>query len=191
MTLGFYFDVNKCSGCRTCHMACKERHNFNIGSILRKVSSFEVGTYPNVTGFRYSSSCYHCENPACMPVCPKSAIFRATDGTVLLETSMCIGCRLCEQACPYNALQFVADQNVMAKCDSCISLRMKGENPVCVDACNMRCLDFGDLQTLTQTHGPDLVQELPITPPANLTSPRVLIKPKPSSLSTNARKVEI
>ncbi|MEM5817672.1 MAG: 4Fe-4S binding protein, partial [Desulfitobacterium hafniense] len=26
MALGFYFDVNKCIGCRTCQVACKDRN---------------------------------------------------------------------------------------------------------------------------------------------------------------------
>ena len=27
MSLGFYVDVQRCIGCRTCQVACKDRHN--------------------------------------------------------------------------------------------------------------------------------------------------------------------
>lgn len=49
MSLGFYVDVQRCIGCRTCQVACKDRHNLQAaGPRTRRVGSFECGTYPEV-----------------------------------------------------------------------------------------------------------------------------------------------
>ena len=52
MSLGFYVDVQRCIGCRTCQVACKDRHNLQAaGPRTRRVGSFECGTYPEVGMF--------------------------------------------------------------------------------------------------------------------------------------------
>ena len=191
MALGFYFDVNKCIGCRTCHLACKDLHDLNLGPILRTVRNFEVGRYPDADGYRYSGACYHCGNAVCTDICPTGALFRADDGTVQLNTDQCIGCMFCADNCPYNAPKLDEDKGVASKCDSCKALRDTGANPACVDSCLMRCLEFGDLDELQAKHGPGLFNELPILPSAGTTQPRVLIKAKPCALRTDFREVEI
>ena len=189
--LGFFFDTNKCIGCRTCHVACKDLHNLNLGPITRKVRAFEVGSFPNVDGFRLAESCYHCTNARCIRACPTAAIYRAEDGTVQVNQELCIGCAACVPVCPYGAPQMDTDKRVMVKCDSCIELRAAGQNPVCVDACLMRCIDFGTMGELAAKHGPGLVSELPVMPSSRTTNPNVVIKAKPVALRRDFREVEI
>ncbi|MDR0511662.1 MAG: 4Fe-4S dicluster domain-containing protein [Treponema sp.] len=191
MALGFYIDTNKCIGCRACHIACKDLNDLNLGPIFRKIRSFETGTYPNVDGYRFSGSCNHCENAPCVRVCPTNALHYAADGTVQLNADQCIACKACLNSCPYGAMQFIADRGVAGKCDSCKSSRDLGGNPVCVDSCLMRCLDFGDLAELQAKYGPGLTSDLPILPPSNITNPRLLIKVKPSAQRSDFREVEI
>jgi len=63
----------------------------------------------------------HCDEPACVTVCPTGASYkRAEDGIVLVNESLCIGCKLCSWACPYGAREFDADEGVMKKCTLCI-----------------------------------------------------------------------
>ena len=190
MALGFYFDTNKCIGCRACHVACKDLHDLNVGPILRKVRAFEVGTFPNVDGFRYSGSCYHCANASCVEICPTGAMNYAADGTVQLDAAVCLNCRVCAIVCPYDAPQMDEDRDIMAKCDSCKDLRAAGKNPFCVDACVMRCLEFGNMDELRAKHGPGLVTELPALP-RGAAEPRVLIKAKQCALSVDFVEVEI
>ena len=33
MSLGFYVDVQRCIGCRTCQVACKDRHNLQAAAL--------------------------------------------------------------------------------------------------------------------------------------------------------------
>jgi len=118
-------------------------------------------------------------------------MYYANDGTVQHDDKKCIGCRYCTWNCPYGAPQYIEDNGIVGKCDSCKELRDAGGNPVCVDACLMRCLDFGDLDELREKYGPDLVQELPILPASNITNPSLLVNPKPCSLAENYREMEI
>ncbi|MCL2373852.1 MAG: 4Fe-4S dicluster domain-containing protein [Treponema sp.] len=191
MALGFYLDTNKCIGCRTCHITCKDLRGLGLGPVFRKVRAFETGAYPDVDGFRYCGSCNHCENALCVTACPVNALSYAADGTVQLDADTCIACKACITACPYGAIEFVEEWGVAGKCDSCKSLREAGSNTACVDSCVMRCLDFGDMAALQAKYGPGLTSDLPILPASSRTRPRLLIKAKASALRADFREVEI
>lgn len=129
----------------------------------------------NVTAYSVSFACMHCETAVCKEVCPASAITKREDGVVLIDQDKCIGCRYCQWACPYGAPQFNEEAGVMTKCTFCEDLLAQGQNPACVDACVMRCLDFGDLEELRQKYG-DLAAIEPL-PTASITKPSLVITP--------------
>ena len=187
--LGFYYDATYCTGCKTCQIACKDKNRLDIGTIFRTVKDYEIGEYPNASIYHISMSCNHCENPACVTVCPTGAMYIAEDGTVIHDDDMCIGCKSCVNICPYGVPQFDEDKNIVRKCDACASLRAKGMKPACVDACPMRALDFGDRDELIAKYGPDLVSDIAILPDSALTGPNVLIKAKPCALEEDFREL--
>ena len=100
----------------------------------------------------FPRSCLHCDEPACVTVCPTGASYkRAEDGIVLVNADICIGCKLCSWACPYGAREFDEDDGVMKKCTLCID-RIYNENlaeedrvPACVATCPAKARHFGDL----------------------------------------------
>ena len=100
----------------------------------------------------FPRSCLHCEQPACVTVCPTGASYkRAEDGIVLVDEDKCIGCKLCSWACPYGAREYSHVEGVMKKCTLCID-RIYNENlpeaerePACVQVCPTRARHFGDL----------------------------------------------
>lgn len=190
MSLGFYVDMTRCSGCGTCVYACKDRLDLGtIGVSPRRVHRYQTGTYPEVRGFATSVSCNHCEEPACVANCPTGAMFKGEDGLVLHDDDACISCQTCMNSCPYGAPQYVEADNLIVKCDTCKALREGGYAPVCVDACPYRALEFGDLDELRAAHGDDLVREVAVLPGADMTGPNLLIKARPAAQESEWREV--
>ena len=192
MSLGFYVDQQRCIGCRTCQVACKDRRDLqSAGPRPRRVDSFECGTYPDVSLFHLALSCNHCDEPACVAGCPTAALHKADDGTVQYDADRCVVCRNCMTVCPYGAPQHDEDANLIAKCDACKALRDAGRNPVCVDACPMRAIEFGELDELRAAHGDDLTSELPVLPSADVTHPNLLLRPSAGALREDFREVTL
>ena len=192
MSLGFYVDLQRCIGCRTCQVACKDRRDLqSAGPRPRRVDSFECGTYPDVSLFHLALSCNHCDEPACVAGCPTAAMHKADDGTVQYDADRCVVCRNCMTVCPYGAPQHDEDANLIAKCDACKALRDAGRNPVCVDACPMRAIEFGELDELRAAHGDDLTSELPVLPSADVTHPNLLLRPSAGALREDFREVTL
>ena len=191
--LGFYFNQDNCVGCRACQMACKDRNDLEVGYFFRHVTSFETGAYPRVGLYHYAATCNHCASPACVVVCPQGAMYiDVGDGTVQHDDTLCIGCQQCAKACPYGVPVYIESQEIVRKCDSCKPLRDAGGNPVCVDACNMRVLEFGDLDELAAAHpGEDLVCDLPVLPDSSATTPSLLVNPRAFALEEDYRDVMV
>ncbi len=159
---GFYFNVNDCSGCKACQIACKDKNELPIGIKWRRVFEYGGGNWvqdgdfqvpSNLFAYFVSSACMHCEAAPCVDVCPTSAMTKRDDGIVYIETSKCIGCGYCGWACPYGAPQFDEEAGVMTKCNMCMDLVDQGKKPACVDGCPLRALDFGELSELRAKYG--------------------------------------
>lgn len=182
--LGFYFNMQACIGCHTCQIACKDKNDLPVGIFYRWVRSFEGGRFPDPYTFNYSSACNHCKNPECVRACPTGAMHKVDDGTVQHDDDACIGCRSCMSMCPYDVPQFFEDIGIAGKCNACIDLRNEGGNPACVNACMMRCLEFGDLEELRERHaGEELASTLPILPDSEITVPSLLVNPSPEAVA--------
>jgi anaerobic dimethyl sulfoxide reductase subunit B (iron-sulfur subunit) len=142
---GFYFDESRCIQCRTCEMSCKSAHNVEPGVKLRHVLDTWKGQFPDVTHTFFSLACMHCEQPACVAVCPTGAIIkRADDGIVVVDSEKCNGCQDCSQGCPYHIPQFGKDGK-MQKCDFCLSIN---RTPACTESCPAEALYFGTIDEL-------------------------------------------
>jgi Fe-S-cluster-containing dehydrogenase component len=169
--LGLVIDLDTCVGCHACAVNCKEWntsghtapltdfHPYEAqqdGVWLNRVHTYEAGTGTESRTVHFPRSCLHCEEPACVTVCPTGASYkRAEDGIVLVNAEICIGCKLCSWACPYGAREFDQDQGVMRKCTLCVD-RIYNENiveeervPACVKACPAHARHFGDLGDAT------------------------------------------
>jgi Fe-S-cluster-containing dehydrogenase component len=108
--------------------------------------------------------CNHCENPACVRVCPTQATWKRADGIVMTDEHRCIGCRYCMVACPYGSRSFnwkdpregldvnqlnadypTRTRGVVEKCTFCAERLGEGRLPACVEACSKKALIFGNL----------------------------------------------
>lgn len=134
--MGWIFDRSKCVGCRACTVACKMENNTPTEVNWRWVFDVESGAYPDPSVEFYSTACYHCQSPACMPSCPVDAISKdAENGLVQIDQDKCVGCKYCMAACPYGAPQFNAVTKKVEKCTGCVSRVTQGLSPACADTC--------------------------------------------------------
>lgn len=138
--------------------------------------------HQNVFAYYLSISCNHCDDPACTKVCPSGAMHKREDGFVVVDEDVCIGCRYCHMACPYGAPQYNAEKGHMTKCDGCYSRVAEGKQPICVESCPLRALEFGPIKELRQKHG-TLAAVAPL-PRAHFTKPNIVIKPNANSRPT-------
>lgn len=135
---------DKCWGCMTCAVACKQENHAPDGVRLIHVS--EEGPEQTTGGWHYAfkvNRCLHCDAPPCAEVCPNEAIVKRADGIVVLSESDCSGCSACMEACPFNAIEFDETANVARKCNLCHHRVDKGLLPACADnVCLAHCIHF-------------------------------------------------
>jgi sulfite dehydrogenase (quinone) subunit SoeB len=165
--LGLVIDLDTCVGCHACAVNCKEwnasGHSAPLtdldpygagasGVWFNRIHSYEVEDGDNSRTVHFPRSCLHCDEPACVTVCPTGASYkRAEDGIVLVNPDTCIGCKLCSWACPYGAREFDEDAGVMKKCTLCVdkiyneNLAVEDRVPACVATCPAKARHFGDL----------------------------------------------
>ena len=169
--LAIGINLDRCIGCHTCANACKMQNNVPDGMLWNRVITEgcdaidgAVGEYPNLTRTYVPLACQHCENPACLKVCPTGATYKDDQGRVEIDYDRCIGCRMCMAACPYNARVFnwedpqrdgdfnwgdarvpVRTRGGMEKCTLCKERTDAGEEPMCVVCCPTHARVFGDL----------------------------------------------
>ena len=51
-------------------------------------------------------------------------------------------------ACPYNAPRVDREKGHSVKCDGCAERVAEGKMPICVEACPMHALEFGDVDEM-------------------------------------------
>jgi len=173
--LGFLVNAELCIGCHTCGMACKNQYHQEIGIVWRQLIPLPAELYPHEERAWFSLACNHCANPPCVVACPTEAISKREDGIVLIDPQRCMGCRYCEWACPYGAPQFDTAAGVMTKCNLCYDYIEAGKPPASVSACQMRVLEFGELDELRTKYGA-LNDVFPLPDPS-LTQPAVVFTP--------------
>ncbi len=136
------FDLEKCTQCHGCEIACKAWRQLGYGVQYRRVLNLWQGAYPRVKNASLSLVCLHCVEPACADVCPEDAITkRATDGLVVVDETLCNGCGLCADACAFGVPQF-GENGLMQKCDRCFDQQLGNAAVPCVDTCPGEALSY-------------------------------------------------
>lgn len=113
---GMVIDLDRCTGCQSCVVACSVENNQMLGSqeeaaMGRVIRWLKILPETKVEGSHIKQSlipmpCQQCDNPPCTRVCPTSATFMSPEGIVGQVYDRCIGCRYCVNACPYTCKFF-------------------------------------------------------------------------------------
>lgn len=190
----FYFNMDVCTGCKTCMSACIDKNDLPIGVLHRRVVEYAGGDWvktcngayeQNVFGYYISIACNHCEDPICVRSCPTTAMHKNANGIVTVDQKKCVGCRYCEWACPYSAPQYNAELGKMTKCDFCNDYLSEKKPPACVAACPNRALDFGEYEDLISKYGE--AQIVAPFPDKAITEPNIVFSPHRSARSIGTR----
>lgn len=150
-------DTVRCIGCKRCMSACKRWNHLKVErdelvtdreTDLTGNNFVVVNLRPdlrNRTRRTYIHwACQHCRQPACVGVCPVTAITRLPQGPVVINENKCIGCRYCFQACPFKVPRFDFEKRVTRKCHLCYNRipLLNYMKPACVAACPVGALHF-------------------------------------------------
>ena len=172
MRYGMVIDLKRCIGCYGCVIACKAENATPPGVFYIRVFKHETGKYPNVRRVSMPIMCMHCADPPCEKACPTGASFkRESDGVVLIDKDLCVGCRYCMMACPYGVRYFHAEDREyfpgqgltpferrgygnhppggVEKCEFCFRRVGRELQPACAANCPTRAMTFGDLEDPT------------------------------------------
>lgn len=156
-------DLNRCTGCDTCVVACKLENGIGLGKYWNRVLTVgPTGTHPHIEMYWLPMQCQQCENPACVHVCPTGASYRdEKTGVVLVDHNKCIGCQYCMMACPYGVRTLNEETKTVEKCTLCSHLTADGsDDPACVHSCSAGARLFGDIDDPNSDVSKYIAQEL-------------------------------
>jgi Fe-S-cluster-containing dehydrogenase component/DMSO reductase anchor subunit len=148
----FIFDLNRCTGCEACIIACTIENHQKQETNWRQVYTFNETRHPALPLFSLSMACNHCIDAACKKNCPALAYSKDPEtGAVIHHSERCMGCQYCTWACPYDAPQYNRVKGVIEKCDFCIQRLREDDAPACVCACPTNALRIGDFDEYEKT----------------------------------------
>src|SRR3989338_369519 len=122
---GMVIDLEKCTACQACVVACAVENNLPPGNIndaqmnriirwlkILPISDAKSGIF-KMTLIPFT--CQQCSRPPCTYVCPVSATYKNPDGIIAQVYWRCIGCRYCVDACPSRAIVFGNMEDAQSK----------------------------------------------------------------------------
>ena len=169
---GATVDIDRCTGCQACVVACQAENNIPINSEQKyldqraqewiRIERYWVGEYPDIKARFLPMLCQQCNNAPCEPVCPVFATHHNEEGLNIQVYNRCIGTRYCGNNCPYSVRFFnfaevnweepfnqqlnpdvtVRSRGIMEKCSFCIQRIRRAERAARREGRELRDQEF-------------------------------------------------
>ncbi|EMI52481.1 DmsC/YnfH family molybdoenzyme membrane anchor subunit [Rhodopirellula sallentina] len=190
--LAFEVNLDTCSGCKACVVACHTMNGLEEAESWRKVGTLTIGSLADESadepsdlaiptaidleqspvtiassGIQHvTTACHHCEDPGCLNGCPvKAYVKEPVTGIVRHLDDQCIGCKYCTMMCPYEVPKYSKRLGIVRKCDMCHQRLKTGEAPACVQSCPNEAISIRTVDSTRPLTSLDerLVPEAPLS----------------------------
>jgi formate dehydrogenase iron-sulfur subunit len=173
----FEVDLDACSGCKACVVACHNLNGLEPDETWRGVGLLYGGDDRLPVVQHVTTACHHCLEPACLDGCPVLAYEKdPVTGIVRHLDDQCIGCQYCILKCPYDVPKYSHAKGIVRKCDMCSSRLAAGEAPACVQSCPHQAIRISIVNRQQAAEACEANLFLPGAPEPGYTLPTTIYK---------------